>query len=192
MQESISGLLEKLVDSNDNTKLSVGKIIERFEDRGFGPLLLIPALIALLPTGAIPGVPTLCGITLFLICAQVALGKPTPWLPKKLTHREIETEKLNDAVEHAKPVVKKAETLLKPRIKILSASPWKNIIAGFCALASLCMIPLEALPFAVALPAFALTLIAIGMTNRDGVFIGLGMLVQLGTVYLILTLSGLI
>lgn len=54
------------------------------------------------------------------------------------------------------------------------------------------MIPLEVVPFAVALPAFALTLTAIGMTNRDGVFIGLGMIIQLGTVYLALKVSGLI
>lgn len=192
MHESISGLLDKLVDENDKAKLSAGSIIERFEDRGFGPLLLIPALIALLPTGAIPGVPTLCGVTLFLICIQVAMGRSTPWLPKKLTKRKIETDKLNNAVKRAKPFVEKTERLLKPRIKVLSDTPWKNVIAGYCALAALCMIPLEVLPFAVALPAFALTLTAIGMTNRDGVFIGVGMLVQLGTIYLTLKVAGLV
>lgn len=192
MNESISGLLDKLVDEDGGEKQSAGDIIARFEDRGFGPLLLIPSLIALLPTGAIPGVPTLCGITLFLICIQVALGRSTPWLPNKITKQEIKQDKLENAVDSAKPYVKKTEKLLKPRLAVLSKTPWKNIVAGYCAMASLCMIPLEVVPFAVALPAFALTLTAIGMTNRDGVFIGLGMIIQLGTVYLTLKVSGIV
>ncbi|MDO6566109.1 exopolysaccharide biosynthesis protein [Alteromonas sp. 1_MG-2023] len=192
MNESISGLLDKLVDEDGGEKQSAADIIARFEDRGFGPLLLIPSLIALLPTGAIPGVPSLCGITLFLICIQVALGRSTPWLPNKITNQEIQQDKLQSAVERAKPYVKKTEKLLKPRFTALSKSPWKNMVAAYCAFASLCMIPLEVVPFAVALPASALTLTAIGMTNRDGVFIGLGMIIQLGTVYLTLTISGLL
>ncbi|WP_372622308.1 exopolysaccharide biosynthesis protein, partial [Alteromonas stellipolaris] len=51
MNESISGLLDKLVAEGGGEKQSAGDIIARFEDRGFGPLLLIPSLIALLPTG---------------------------------------------------------------------------------------------------------------------------------------------
>ena len=58
MDTSMSKLLNKLVKEQDGDKVSAGKIIARFEDSGFGPLLLIPSLIALLPTGAIPGVPT--------------------------------------------------------------------------------------------------------------------------------------
>lgn len=90
MDASISGLLDKLVDESDNEKQSAGEIIARFEDRGFGPLLLIPSLIALLPTGVIPGVPSICGITLFLICIQVAIGRNAPWLPNKITKQEID------------------------------------------------------------------------------------------------------
>ena len=64
MDASISGLLDKLVDESDNEKQSAGEIIARFEDRGFGPLLLIPSLIALLPTGAIPGAVSYTHLTL--------------------------------------------------------------------------------------------------------------------------------
>ena len=62
MGNSIVELMDNMYSESGDTT-SLGEVIERFEDRGFGPLLLMPALIALLPTGAIPGVPTLCGIT---------------------------------------------------------------------------------------------------------------------------------
>ncbi len=191
MDQSVSSLLGNI--SKDGEKdVSLGDIVSRFEDRGFGPLLLVPSLIALLPTGAIPGVPTLCGITLFLICIQVALGKSSPWLPKRLTDKKISANKVDSAVEKAEPFVEKTEKLLRPRLTTLSQTPAKNIIAAYCAVAALCMIPLEALPFAVALPASALAITALGMTNRDGLFIGFGILLQLGTGYLVFKTLGMV
>lgn len=191
MDQSVSSILGNI--SKDGEKdVSLGDIVSRFEDRGFGPLLLVPSLIALLPTGAIPGVPTLCGITLFLICIQVALGKSSPWLPKRLTDKKISANKVDSAVEKAEPFVEKTEKLLRPRLTTLSQTPAKNIIAAYCAVAALCMIPLEALPFAVALPASALAITALGMTNRDGLFIGFGILLQLGTGYLVFKTLGMV
>ncbi|GFD71040.1 exopolysaccharide biosynthesis protein [Alteromonas marina] len=184
MSNSIADLLDEMYDENSD-KTSLGKVIERFEDRGFGPLLLVPALVALLPTGAIPGVPTICGITLFFICIQVAIGQKSPWLPRTLKEKEVDSDKLESAIDKAKPYVRKTEKLLKPRLTFLSDTSAKNVIAAYCAIAALCMIPLEALPFAVALPAFALCITALGMTNRDGVFLAIGMTLQLGTGYLV-------
>ncbi len=184
MSNSIADLLDEMYDENSD-KTSLGKVIERFEDRGFGPLLLVPALVALLPTGAIPGVPTICGITLFFICIQVAIGQKSPWLPRTLKEKEVDSDKLESAIDKAKPYVRKTEKLLKPRLTFLSDTPAKNVVAAYCAIAALCMIPLEALPFAVALPAFALCITALGMTNRDGVFLAIGMTLQLGTGYLV-------
>ncbi|PRO68885.1 exopolysaccharide biosynthesis protein [Alteromonas gracilis] len=184
MSNSIAELLDEMYDENSD-KTSLGKVIERFEDRGFGPLLLVPALVALLPTGAIPGVPTICGITLFFICIQVAIGQKSPWLPRTLKEKEVDSDKLESAIDKAKPYVRKTEKLLKPRLTFLSDTPAKNVVAAYCAIAALCMIPLEALPFAVALPAFALCITALGMTNRDGVFLAIGMTLQLGTGYLV-------
>lgn len=65
MSNTIADFLDEMYDENSD-KTSLGEVIERFDDRG-GPLLLAPALVALLPTGATPGVPTICGITMFFI-----------------------------------------------------------------------------------------------------------------------------
>lgn len=190
MKDSVSELLENLDENIDGDELSFGELISQFEDRGFGPLLLIPSLIAFLPTGAIPGVPSLCGITLFLICIQVALNKDHPWLPGNLEKRAISREKILQGVDKAQPYVKKVERYLRPRALFLSKAPVKNLVAVYCAAASLCMIPLELLPFAAALPSFALAVTAVGMTNRDGVFIGIGIVLQFGTGYLVMKAIG--
>ena len=80
--------MDDLLDKTTG-KASVGDVVNKFESRGFGPLLLLPALIALLPTGAIPGVPSICGVTLCIICLQMAFGDEHPWLPAVLKNRSL-------------------------------------------------------------------------------------------------------
>lgn len=42
--------------------IAFGDVAQSLNHRGFGPLLLAPALITILPTGAIPGVPAISGL----------------------------------------------------------------------------------------------------------------------------------
>lgn len=181
----VSGLMDDLLQKTEQD-VSVGDVVSQFESRGFGPLLMLPALIALLPTGAIPGVPSICGITLFIICLQMACGSGHPWLPAVLKKRSIRHAKLKSAINKAKPVVMKAERFLKPRATVLTRRPASRFVALYCALASLSMIPLEVLPFAAAVPAFAITISAIGLTTDDGIVLSAGLLLQAATGYLLL------
>ncbi len=180
-------MLDTLDDELTDDDLKFGELVSRFENRGFGPLLLVPALVALLPTGAIPGVASICGVTLFILCIQVAFGRAHPWLPMRLQNQPIPRNKLISGVNWAQPHVYRMEKLFRPRGIFLSTSPGKNIVAIYCGIAALSMIPLEVIPFAVTLPSFALAVTAIGMANSDGLFITIGMLLQLGTAYLVVT-----
>ena len=48
------------------------------------------------------------------------------------------------------------------------------------------MIPLEVVPFAAAVPAFSITLTAVGMMSKDGAVLLAGILCQAATVMLLL------
>ena len=87
-KNKVSDIMDDLLDKTTG-EVSVGDVVNKFESRGFGPLLLLPALIALLPTGAIPGVPSICGVTLCIICLQMAFGDEHPWLPAVLKNRSL-------------------------------------------------------------------------------------------------------
>lgn len=189
--ENIMDLLDTLVEDT-NDEVTVDDVVANFKERGFGPLILIPALIALLPTGAIPGVPTVCGITLFLVCIQIAGGRSHPWLPTRLRNRSISHDKLVKAADKARPYVKKLESLFHPRFTKLTESPAKNVVAFYCGVVALCMIPLEAMPFAAALPAFALCITAIGITNCDGLVMTIGLVLQASTGILLFQVIGML
>ena len=77
----LTDILVKLADEPDGSELSLVSVVETMQGRGFGPLLLAPTLMVLLPTGAIPGVPTLGALLIVLVAGQLVAGKRTPWVP---------------------------------------------------------------------------------------------------------------
>ena len=181
----VSDIMDDLL-AKTTGDVSVGDVVNKFESRGFGPLLLLPALVALLPTGAIPGVPSICGVTLCIICLQMAFGDAHPWLPGILKNRSLSHAKLENAVEKSRPYVVTAEKILTPRLTVITESPASRFVAAYCALCALSMVPLEVVPFAAAVPAFSIALTAVGMTSKDGAVLLTGLLCQAATGMLLL------
>ena len=67
----LTDILVKLADEPDGDELSLVSVVETMQGRGFGPLLLAPTLMVLLPTGAIPGVPTLSALLILVETGDV-------------------------------------------------------------------------------------------------------------------------
>ncbi|MBT0585260.1 exopolysaccharide biosynthesis protein [Alteromonas oceanisediminis] len=181
----LTDVLQKLVDDTEGSETSLGELINHLKSRGFGPLLLVPSLIAILPTGAIPGIPSACGITIFLIAIQLCYGDERPWLPKRLEDISIKRDKLKKGVESAKPYTTKIDAIFEPRMPWLTQNWVKRIIALLCGLTGLLMIPLEVLPFAAAVPGTAIALTAIGLTTEDGILITGGFVATVISAYLV-------
>lgn len=172
--QSLTGILDTLVDKTDGQKVSIEELLSVFDNRSYGPLLLVPSLLALGPTGAIPGMSIFMGSLIILIAAQMLFKHGQPWLPRQLREFEFSRDKLTKAVEASKPYVAKVEKWIKPRLTALSTKPGSYFIPAVCIVFALMMFPLALLPFAVALPALGLTLISIGLTLKDGYFIVAG------------------
>lgn len=170
----ISELLDALKARPKGRKASVHDIVETFESRGFGPLLIVPAILGMI--APIPGVPTVCGIFMALVAVQQLFGRTKPWLPERLRRASIDAERLDHMIDRALPTVRRLEKLLKPRLTFVASGKSQRLIALLVVLLSLSLAPLELLPFAAALPSAMLLLIALGMIARDG----LVMLVSLG------------
>ncbi|GED23744.1 exopolysaccharide biosynthesis protein [Halomonas halmophila] len=173
---SISDVLQRLQDEAKAGNVAVGTLVDALNSRGFGPLLLAPALVAMLPTGGIPGVPTICGVLIFLIAIQGSLGMPSPWVPRRLRRLAIQQQALIATTERAMPVAQRLDRWFRPRLIALTRAPVSQVVALFCAVSGLAMIPLELVPFASGIPALAVTLVAIGMSTRDGAMVVLAAL----------------
>lgn len=177
---NLTGVLDQLDDKADGKKLTVDDMMHAFGGRGFGPLILAAALIEILPTGAIPGVPTLVAIAVVLFSIQLVLGRSCPWLPEKLRRKGFDREKFAKARSKVKPVTERIDRVLKPRLHPLISPFAARIVGGVCILMAITMPPLEIVPFMSSVPAAAIALLAVGLTARDGLVVLLGLIAAVG------------
>lgn len=168
---SLSQILSNLVDDTKGEKVTLGELFDTLDQRSYGPLLLLPALIAVAPTGAIPGMSIVTGSIIALFAVQLLIGKSHPWLPERLERFEFSRKTLSRSVDKAMPWVKAVESHLRRRFTLLAEPPANRIVALLCLLLALTMFPLALLPFAVAVPGTAIMFFALGLTTRDGLLI---------------------
>lgn len=176
--QGLCEILDRLADTAkdaDGQQTSVQQILEEFGNRTYGPLLLVPGLLALLPiVGAIPGVSMATAALIMLVGLQMIFRQRGIWLPKRLREVSISQEKLQTAVDTSRPYVAWIDKLTQPRLEVLTRSPLSYGIALLCVSLAATMFPLAFVPFGVAPPAAAIVLLALGLTAHDGLLVLLG------------------
>lgn len=181
---NLTEILTDIQDDIDGDEIRLEEIVSRFEDRGFGPLLLAPALIAVLPTGAIPGVPTICAVFILLISGQILFGKHHPWLPTRIREFSVSKSKFQKGFNRVKPWTQRFDRLLSQRLEMLTGDVGTRIVALIAILLALVMIPLELIPLACAVPGLSIGFFAIGLSAKDGLFTLFALFVAVGTAVL--------
>jgi hypothetical protein len=171
----LTGVLDTLIDESSDEQIKVDKILQTLNHRGFGPLLIAPALLAILPTGAIPGVPAICGVFIFAMSLQIFIGYRQPWLPKSLKHISFKATKAQKKIERLKPYTQKIDRYTHRRLKFLAENEIsKRFIALATMLLGLAMIFVGFIPMFPALLALPVLLFALGLSVHDGILLLLG------------------
>ncbi|ROO30122.1 exopolysaccharide biosynthesis protein [Salinisphaera japonica] len=171
---TLTDLLEDLENAGQGNELSIAEVLETIGERGYAPITLILSILAALPTGAVPGIPTVCGISIALISIQMVFGKRYPWLPDKLKRMSIQRQRYSRVADKIKPWTQRLDRLVKPRLETLVGPVAIRLIGLFFVALAACMPPLEILPFAAAAPAGAIAFISLGLAGRDGLWVILG------------------
>lgn len=139
--------------------------------RAAGPMLLVPALIAMSPLTVIPGVPSLIGLNTVLVAGQLALGRKQIWLPKWLRHRKLKASHGQRLLKFLKPVGKVADRVAKPRLRFLTSWPMRRLGAAVCVLIGLVMPVTEVIPFSSTWVGATIATYALAITARDGMLV---------------------
>jgi hypothetical protein len=121
--KDLSSLLQHLVDETDGKHVTLGELLETFGERSFGPLLLIPSIIAVAPTGAIPGMSIVTGTIIIMVAVQMLIGRNYVWLPNRVTSFEFERSTLKSAVAKAQPWTDRMDGLMGRRFAFLATWP---------------------------------------------------------------------
>jgi hypothetical protein len=156
-------------------RVSLADLLAVLDERAFGVLMLILALPNAVGLGTIPGLSTVFGIPQIFVSLQMILGAQRPWLPVFVLKRSIAMKDFRTMVERAEPYLVKIERLLRPRLAIMSSDPVERLLGLVLLLLSI-LVALP-IPFANQPPAVAQGLIALGMIERDGVIVLVGLVV---------------
>ena len=116
-------------------------------------------------------------LPLIFITAQLMLGYKKLHFPKFITRRRIKKSHILSACNLMVPYVQKFEHIVTPRYKYLTTITGERIVAFVCFLLSwVIFLPI---PFGNTIPAVAICLFAVGILQRDGIFIILGAAVSI-------------
>lgn len=183
-ERNTSELLQLVVVQNTNDKMSIGEIKNSLRERGFGILLAIAASPICLPIPVPPGYTTFFSIPLFIFSVQMIWGMKSPWLPEWISKKEINKKNLEKLIEKTTPWLRKIESYLHPRLTYISVHAWERIIGIFSFIFTISIalpIPLANFP-----PGWGILIMSLGLLNKDGLTIIIGMIV--GTIGIGITL----
>lgn len=188
-REHFSELLLSLHDSLPEEEIELAALLNILGTRSTGALLLFLALPMVLPIPA-PGISVLFGIPLMLISGQLLLGRRGLWLPREIAHRALSRAKIDAYVRRSVPTIRKMEKLVRPRLASLTAGGALRLIGAMSlVLATIITLPV---PLGHLVPGIAISAMALGLIEHDGLLILGGLLIgSLALLIVVLAMVGL-
>jgi hypothetical protein len=179
--------LSDIVQSIDTTAdTTIGTLVDSLGERAFGALMFIFAVPNIIPTP--PGTSAILGLPLVILTYQVMIGRQSLWLPETIRKRRMSQEVLGSFVSKILPVMAKLERVLKPRFGLLVSSDLSERLIGLITF-SLSIVLFLPIPLNNMLPAAAISCIALGLAERDGLAVGVGYLLGLASVAVLAAIS---
>ena len=179
---TLSLALKRTIASIQGDSVTLQQLLALIGEQGllfFCTILTIPFLLPV----SIPGVSTVFGLVIILIGVSVTLNR-TLWLPDRLLHHQLASDQVVPMMEKGIHFFSRLERWMQARLPVLTGSELINRINGLSLTSGgvLLLFPLSFIPFSNTLPALSILLLALGMLQRDGIFILAGYLALLVTV----------
>ena len=171
----IRAILTTLADMGRADRVSVADLLDKFGTTSFLPALLVPALIVVSPLSGIFFLPTVMGLTIALIAAQMLVGRRSLWLPGLLLRRSVSGARLTRAAAWLDRPARWFDRQTRARYSFMLNWPLKMIPQLGCLLSGLMMPLLELVPLSSSLLGGAITLFAVSLLSRDGLFVVAGL-----------------
>jgi hypothetical protein len=168
------GLVASLAEASGPDGLTLREIRDRLDERAFGLMILILAIPCLVP--ALYGVPQIVGVPILMLAGQMLVGRQEPWLPEALLKRTVSKAMLDRMADFAVKRMGWFERLSRPRLKMFADGVAEQAAAAFMILATVTIV----LPLTNTIPSVALALLAVGLIQRDGLFVMAGAAVATG------------
>jgi hypothetical protein len=163
----------------EGERVSFRDVLLGLRHRAFGFTMLIFALPCCLPMP--PGIPTVCGIALCIIALNLIAARRRLWLPGAIADKSLARADLRRTVDRVLPMMQRLERICRPRLAPLTEPLGKVLIGIVVLLLGLVMV--LPIPFLGNMPpGAAASVIAIGVIERDGLVVLIGLVVSVAAI----------
>ena len=164
------------IDTGSDT--TIGALVDSLGSQAFGATMFVFAAPNLVPNP--PGTSPFLGAPLVFLSLQLILGRRAMWLPWWIRKRPMSRRFVSSFVKRIGPFVARLEQLLEPRYAALVETSLATRLIGLASL-PLSLILLLPLPFLHMIPGAAITSLAAGLAERDGLFVAAGLILTLAS-----------
>ncbi|OLF71840.1 polysaccharide synthesis protein exod [Maricaulis sp. W15] len=178
------GTLELIADTAPDDGLSLGEFVDALGEQAFGVILFAMALPVCIPF--LYGVPQVMALPMMALSAQMAMGRPEPWLPASFKARRIEKTGLVRMARGGRKWFGWLEALARPRLTGLSGPTAERLVGAVFVL--FCASILVPLPLTNSTPGVALVIGSLGLLTRDGLLVLAGLVLGIAWIALLITL----
>lgn len=158
---------------NEMGRITLGELTDGMQERAYGFLLLLLALPCGLPFVYV--LPQIVALPMIVLVFQMATGRPTPWLPENLRARELPIAGFLNVVGQAKKYGGWLEKLSHARMRWVTGRLGTRVIGALLLIP--CVSVLVPLPLTNTTPGVAIAIAAVGLVERDGLFVILGIVI---------------
>lgn len=163
--QTLGQIMRRLSDDGGERGLTLGEIRDRLDERAYGLLVMLLAIPCLVP--GLYGVPQVVGVVIIIVAAQLLIGREEPWLPLWVLRLHARASWLKAMADFAETRLGWIDRLSRPRLRQFSTGAGERLAAAFMILATLTIV----LPMTNTIPSVALSLLAVGLIQRDGLFV---------------------
>ena len=188
--DNLEGVVDQIAAAaeENSDEVSVGDILDRIGQRSFGPMLIVPALIAFTPLGGLPGLPTLLAALVILVIVQIVIGLQGIWVPGVVRRRSVEPQRLQSSLKYIRPVARAVDKVLRPRLAWLTRPPFVYLAAALGIAVALTVPPLEVVPFGGTPSWAAIAALGLALIAHDGVLMLVALAFAGGGLYLVVAM----
>lgn len=162
-------------------KITLATLIDALDERAFGLGILILALPCAIPF--LYGIPQIVALPMLALAAQLAAGREHPWLPRSLGDREVPVAGLQNVLRKTRKALGFIENLAAPRLTFLSDGLGARVVGALMLIpAASILVPA---PMTNTTPGIGVGIAAVGLLERDGLLIILGLGIGLTWVFLL-------
>lgn len=165
-----------IADTLRDQAVTVGELADRAAERGFGLLMVLLALPTMIPV-LLPGTAAFIGFLYILLAVQMLIGLRVPWLPARVRKYHLSLGTVQALQQRAVPFMRRIERLSRPRWLTAEALVTRLVAVVVLLLGIVLFSPL---PFLNTIPALTVLVLGIGLLNRDGIFLLLGLAMAAG------------